>query len=311
MQTTEEKPLNIIQYTAGSLLIITLLILSFISSNVLAAAPAADWHRTAWQGEKAWKSTSSGWTAIVSEERSRLVSLAESDHGENLLYVSTKAAVSWGGHRCWLGPQSKWKKGWPPSDDWEASAAAHVKAAGSLLTITHPHSDSSYPRLIRSYQWRRGVLHCNLIWQGGCHHAIHILQVPRWSVIHLQRAISKAFPLGYGMPPVFGPVETLDDVAIKPDVGRADGDRMELRHANLAEKIAVAPQELTADIGNYQLKMRPGAVSGVTAAAPDHGLLTQVFVGDLENSFIELEQLSRYVKDGRAASEILIEPSRK
>ena len=86
---------------------------------------------------------------------------------------------------------------------------------------------------------------------------------------------------------------------------------MELRHANLAEKIAVAPQELTADIGNYQLKMRPGAVSGVTAAAPDHGLLTQVFVGDLENSFIELEQLSRYVKDGRAASEILIEPSRK
>ena len=284
--------------------------LNLIRPPVTSQTSTSDWHQTIWNDEKAWESTSSGWTAIVSEERSRLVSLAEADHGENLLYVSSKDAMSWGGHLCWLGPQSQWKDNWPPAMDWERSSATAVRASRTLLTVTHPHTDLKYPGLTRSYQWRKGVLHCNLSWQGGYHHAIHIVQVPRWSIIHLHRAITKDFPLGYGMPKFSGPIETLADVAIHGEVGRVDGDRMTLWHANLSEKIAVEPQELIAEIGDHQLKIRRGAESGCTEAAPDHGLLTQVFVGDWQNPFIELEQLSPYANNNSAECEILIEPLR-
>jgi len=152
------------------------------------------------------------------------------------------------------------------------------------------------------------VLHCNLIWQGGYHHAIHIVQVPRGAIIHLHRSVTKDFPLGYGLPQVSGPVETLADVPMKKEVGRLEGDRMTLWHANSIEKIAVEPQELTADIGDCQLRIRRGAMKGMTAAAPDHGLLTQVYLADWEHPFVELEQLSNYADGESAECEILIEP---
>jgi hypothetical protein len=274
----------------------------------LPASPAPDWKPTTWHGEKAWESTSSGWTAIVSEERARLVSIT--DAGENLLYAPPKGSVSWGGHRCWLGPQSGWKPDWPPAADWEASAAASVQAAGTLLTVTHPQTDAQYPALSRTYQWRGGVLHCKLSWQGGLHYSIHILQLPQWSVVHVRRAVAKGLPLGYAWPQSSGPTETITGVALPGGVSRVDGDEVTLWHANLTAKIAFAPQEITAEIGAYQLKLRRGAVSGVAAVSPNLGLLTQVYLGDWENPFVEIEQLSPFADGGSAAFEILIEPIR-
>ena len=267
--------------------------------------------KTSWQGEKAWASTSSGWTAVVSGERSRLVAIADAVTGVNLLFATpAKDPVSWGGHRCWLGPQSGWKKNWPPPVDWEASAAGHVVASGTLLTVTHPQTDAAYPELSRTYQWRGGVLHCDLRWQGGRHHAIHILQLPPWSLVHVRRAATNELPFGYAWPQSIGPVETLTGGALSDEVSRVDGDEVTLWHANLGTKVAFAPQEITAVIGAYQLKMRRGKASGITATSPNLGLLTQVYLGDLENPFVEIEQLSPYAHGESAALEILIEPIR-
>lgn len=277
----------------------------------LPASIASDWKETTWQGEKAWESTSSGWTAVVSAERSRLVAITDAATGENLLFATpTKDAVSWGGHRCWLGPQSGWKANWPPPVDWEASAADQVVASGTLLTVTHPRTDGAFPVLLRTYQWREGVLHCDLRWQGGRHHAIHILQLPPWSLVHVRRAVTKDLPLGYAWPQTSKPFETLTDVVLPAGISRVDGDAVTLWHANLSAKVAFTPQEISAEIGKYQLKMRRGTVSGVTENSPDFGLLTQVYLGDWQNPFVEIEQLSPYADGAGAAMEILVEPIR-
>lgn len=272
---------------------------------------ASDWKQTTWQGENAWESSSSGWKAVVSAERSRLVAIVDDGAGENLLFATpTKKSISWGGHRCWLGPQSGWKADWPPPVDWEASAAAHIEASGPLLAVTHPHTECAYPALTRTYQWRGGVLHCGLAWQGGRHHAIQILQLPSWSIVHVSRAVTKDLPFGYAWPQSSGPVETLTDVVLPDGVGRVDGDKVTLWHANVSTKVAFAPQEIIAEIGDYQLKMRRGTASGVTEASPDLGLLTQVYLGDPHDPFIEIEQLSPYANGASATVEILVEPVR-
>src|SRR5437763_639049 len=72
------------------------------------------WSKMTWAGEAAWEASSSGWTAVVSAERGRLVSIAPVETGDNLLFTSPKDSISWGGHRCWLGPQAGWKSIWPP-----------------------------------------------------------------------------------------------------------------------------------------------------------------------------------------------------
>ena len=259
----------------------------------------------------AWESTSAGWTAVVSGERSRLVASVDHGTGDNLLFTTpTKESVFWGGHRCWLGPQSGWKANWPPPVDWEASAADHVEASGTLLTVTHPRTDGTFPGLSRTYQWREGVLHCALTWQGGWHYAIQILQLPPWSIVHLRRKIGNDLPLGYGLLQSSEPIGTLTDTPIPGGVSRLDGDEVTLWHANTTAKVAVAPQEITAEIGNYQLKMRRGKVSGVTETSPDLELLTQVYLGDWQNPFVEVEQLSPYADGASAKSEILVEPVR-
>ena len=275
----------------------------------LRAEPISDWRPTTWDGESAWEASSSDWTAIVSEGRARLVSLAPVGSGENLLFAPPKASISWGGHRCWLGPQSEWKAIWPPPRDWEASAAALVKAGGPILTVILPHTDTNYPPLTRSYEWRAGVLRCRLSWQDARRHAIQILQMPQWTTIHVHRAVQPDLPLGYALLPISGrtTLETRQEMA--SGAGRVEGDEVTLWHANVTEKLAFARQELTAKLGPYQLKMRRGDDDGTTASAPDLGLLTQIYLGDWQNPFVELEQLSAFGSDKLASSVILIEPS--
>jgi hypothetical protein len=277
----------------------------------LRAEPTSDWRPTIWDGESAWEATSSGWTAIVSEGRARLVSLGPAGSGENLLFAPSKASISWGGHRCWLGPQAEWKTIWPPPPDWEASAATTVKASGHNLTVTLPQTDPSYPALTRSYEWRAGVLHCRLSWQGERHHAIQILQLPQWTIIHVRRAIQPDLPLGYVLLPISGRSALAIRQVMASGIGRIEGDEVTLWHACVTEKIGFPRQELIAEVGAYQLKMRRGDDEGVAAAAPDLGLLTQVYLGDWQNPFVELEQLSAFGSDESASSEILIEPSHR
>lgn len=273
--------------------------------------PAPTWSPTTWNGEKAWQSTSRRWTAVFSEERSRLVAIMEDGSTENLLYASPKQSISWGGHRCWLGPQSNWKGGWPPPADWEASAAAELKVSNNRLTVVHPHTDKAYPQLTRTYEWRGGVLHCGVTWQGESHYAVQILQIPRWSIVHLRGAVEKKAPLGYALLTIYQRPEVLTDTKLSAAVGRVEGEDITLWHGYTSEKVGVAPQEITADIGDYQLKMRPGKAAGIGERATDLGLLTQVYLGNWENPFVEIEQLSPYGSEKPAVFEIQVEPIHK
>lgn len=289
--------------TAKSALALLVLALCLISS-----LSAAEWTPVFWRGKKAWQSTSQGWAATVSEERSRLVSITRAGDRHNLLYESSRDGISWGGHRGWLGPQSAWQPAWPPPRDWESSAAARVNAAGALLTLTHPHTDPQYPALTRSYEWRGDVLHCRLSWQGGRYHGIHIVQLPRGAVVTVRRAVTHALPLGYALVPIYRRPDTLTDIPLARALSRTEGDSVTLWHANRSEKVAFFPQTIFARIGKYSLQMQRGEQSGFSSSSPDMGLLTQVFLGDRLNPFIEIEQLSPCAKGGAVSTEVLLRP---
>lgn len=284
------------------------LALLVFASLLISSLSAAEWTPVLWRGEKAWQSTSQGWVATVSAERSRLVAITRLGERRNLLYESPRDAISWGGHRCWLGPQSDWRPVWPPPRDWESSAAARVRAIGSLLTLTHPHTDPQYPALSRTYEWRGDVLHCRLSWQGGRFYGIHIVQLPRSAVVTVQRAVTPSFPLGYALVPIYRRPDTLTEVPLAQAVSRVSGDIVTLRHANQTEKAAFFPQTILARIGRYRLQMERGEQSGFSSSAPDMGLLTQVFLGDRLNPFIEIEQLSPYGRGRAVSTEVLLRP---
>lgn len=261
-----------------------------------------------WRGEQAWASSSKGWTAIVSEGRARLVAIMPFGSGENLLFAELKNDFSWGGHRFWLGPQSAWTAVWPPPKDWEMSPAAKVEATGPVLRVEHPRTDAIYPGLMRTYEWRSGVLHCAVSWSDARFHGIHILQLPTRSVVHVRRKITPELPLGYVLLTIFRRNGPLIDREVSPAVATVDGDEIALRSTGTSEKIGVPPQDIVAEIGDYRLTMRRGEMSGMAETTPDLGMLTQVFLGSGESLFTEIEQLTPFAAPGLAMSEILVEP---
>ncbi len=279
-----------------------------LALGLISSLAAAEWTPVLWRGEKAWQSTSQGWVATVSQERSRLVAITRAGEQRNLLYESSRDGISWGGHRAWLGPQADWRPAWPPPRDWESSAATRVKASGALLTLTHPHTDPQYPSLTRTYEWRGDALHCRLSWQGGKFYGIHIVQLPRDAVVTVRRAAMPSLPLGYALVPIYRRPGTLTDTPLARAVSRITGDVVTLRHANHTEKAAFFPQTILARIGKYRLQMERGEQSGFSPFSPDMGLLTQVFLGDRLNPFIEIEQLSPYAKSRAVTTEVLLRP---
>ena len=282
-------------------------LIQILCTEIALASTPADWHAVTWFGEKAWESTSSGWTAIVSEEKARLVCIKEIGEHENLLYTQTDGIFSKGGHRCWLGPQTQWKISWPPPDDWENTHAAQIKISEDLLTLIHSNHDKNYPELSRTYQWEKGILHCTVKWQSDEYFVIQIFQIPPGSMVHIQRTIQSELPLGYALPPIHEHPMFHTDREIAAGMSKIEGDTITLWYGYLAEKIAVAPQVITAEIGNYQLKISRGQMTENTTV-PERGLLTQVFMGDWMDPFIELEQLSPIGNGQPALSETLIEP---
>jgi len=275
---------------------------------LISSLSAAEWTPVLWRGERSWQSTSQGWVATVSEERCRLVAITRVGERRNLLYESSRDGISWGGHRAWLGPQSAWLPAWPPPRDWESSGALRVTVSGSLLAMLHPQTDPQYPALTRTYEWRGDVLHCRLSWRGGRFYGIHIVQLPRGAVVTVHRAMTPELPLGYALVPIYRRPDILTDVPIANAVSRINGDTVMLRHANRAEKVAFFPQTIFARIGKYRLQMQRGVQSGFTPSMPDMGLLTQVFLGDRINPFIEIEQLSPFARGREASTEVLLRP---
>lgn len=300
--------LNSTNMQAKTSAIIFQIIVVVLSSPLYATG---EWRRTEWQNEKAWASVSNGWTAVVSEDRARLVALTPPDGEGNLLFAELKNQFSWGGHRFWLGPQGSWKAVWPPPRDWETSAAEKIEVEGGLLRVVHPQTDRNYPQIVRSYEWRMGVLHCTASWRDGRYQGIHVIQIPTISVVHVERVVSKRLPKGYVLLPIYGRDGTLTGDDAPSAVATINGSHVQLRYGSTLEKIGFPPQDLVAEIGDYHLRLRRGKMVGMSTNCPDFGMLTQVFLGSNESAFIEIEQLTPLGGDETAVSEILLEPTKK
>ena len=282
-----------------------LYLLTFTCCCLMAHAnnPTTDWLPLTWLGEKALVSESSGWQAIVSLERGRLMHFGPAGHDVNLLLAPPTRAnpYVWGGHRVWFGPQSTWSKIWPPPKEWELSGPESFTNDAGRLRLLMPATHDHWPRLTRSYHWAGAKLICGVEMTGGTQPAqiVQIFQVPADMIVTVQAQPTPAFPAGYvRLPSMVSRFAT--EFTQPAQVSRA-GEELTLRHIGVIEKLGFFPQTLTSRAGDYLLTLTILGQTGTVIAGPDQGLFTQVYLGG-DETLIELEQLSPLFGAGETAS---------
>jgi len=267
------------------------------------SARAADWQQVEWNGEAAYASSASGWRAVVSVTRGRLMHFGPADRDYNLLLAPVSRADRnlLGGHRLWLGPQLTWASIWPPPVAWEYSEPESVELAGGVLRLTMPATHDGWPRLTRTYHWAGASLVCGAEFTGGTRPAqfVQILQVRPATTVAVDARPEKNFPAGYvRLPSGAGPFAARFDQP--PHVTRS-GDALVLKHTGKVEKLGFRPQTLTGRIDGYRLQVGRGPQTGATVGEPDEGFHTQVYLSNAGESFVELEQLSPLFAPGQNA----------
>jgi len=266
-----------------------------------AVAIAQPWQKTTWNDEPAWLSKNGAQEAIVSEARSRVIYLGPASGDHNLLSApvpksvptGTVVAPNWGGHRFWLGPQSRW--GWPPIADWEFSAAQNaVNNSSNELVLTEVHHDARYPAIERIYAWEGDRLRCTARWRAGDkpYYGMHVVAIDVPAEIEPSLAPWEHVPLG--LVGVRGDNPNAINPLPHPAVVVKDG------HADIKSGIAVGkfgfyPQALSVKRGDWTLLVHNGPVEGTPIESPDFGYLTQLWVGDARSTFCELEQITPFL----------------
>jgi hypothetical protein len=281
------------------------IVAGFLCFGVARAADLATaWHSTQWNGERAMMSSSSGWKAIVSLERGRLVHFGPAGGETNLIFAPATRddPAGWGGDRVWFGPQSRWSRIWPPPDAWEHSSAESFNVSAGMLRLAMPDAGDGWPRVTRTYRWDGRVLVCTVELSGGSRNAqvIHIVQIPRQSVVNVTASPGKNAPLGYVQLASSAAPRFATDFAPPPQV-TANGRALTLRHIGRVQKLGFTPQPLNASEASLEFTVRRGGQSGTVVDEPDAGFFTQVYLGGPE-PFIELEQLSPSFPPGSVAS---------
>jgi len=289
---------------------------SLLMTTLPTSRAESSWEKTTWQGEPAWASTRGAVRAVVSEARSRLIYLGAADGSQNLLNAPVPAAApanrsdspNWGGHRFWLGPQTRWV--WPPPMEWEHSAAAGSETRGAVLILRQPRIDPAYPAISREYEWDGVRLRCTARWLDDdrpCF-GLHVVAVDVPFTVTVRLVPVADAPVGMVAAQMVDPPSplTLPHPAIK-----VDGDRATVRAGVKVAKLGFVSQALVIERpGGWKLSMQPGPHEGVALATPDHGYVSQVWVGDQNASLAELEQLTPYLRGdaaGRCASTIYLE----
>jgi hypothetical protein len=269
-----------------------------------AAEKSSDWQPVKYNGERAMAAVSSGWKAIVSLDRGRLVHFGPAESGKNLLFVppTRDDPAGWGGDRVWLGPQAEWSKIWPPPAAWEHSGAESFTAADGILRMIMPDAGDGWPRLTRTYRWTGEKLICGVELSGGARSAqiIHIVQVPEPAVVNVTARPDHGASLGYVLLPSSATPHFATEFAPPPQV-TARGPDLTLRHVHQVQKFGFVPQTLTAHEESLTLTISRGHQTGKIAGEPDDGFFTQVYLGGPE-PFIELEQLSPRFAPNEAGS---------
>lgn len=291
-----------------------LLFLSIMTPGIFGAG--ADWVKTSWQGEDAWMATQGAVRAVVTEARSRLIYIGSPDGACNLLNAPVPRepptagdpSPNQGGHRFWLGPQRRWI--WPPLGEWEYSPAAGVSAAGALLTVVQMRRNPEYPAVTREYAWEGGRLRCTARWRddGRPYFGIHVVPVDVPFAVTARLVRWDEVPDGAVAAKMDG---REPDLALPHPSISVAGDLATVASGHKTVKVGFAPQALTiARPGGWTLSVQPGPWEGVALGSPDHGYLSQVWVGSPKDRLAELEQLTPYLRgdaNGNCSSTIYIE----
>lgn len=273
----------------------------------LVAGPSPDWTPVRWNGESALGAESSGWRAVVSLERGRLVHFGPAGSEENLLFAPSERGErqGWGGHIVWLGPQAEWPAIWPPLPAWERSAAAAHAQGDGRLELTMPAGDGGWAQLVRSYQWRGDTLECRVALRGGSKAAqlIQIVQVPASAQVRVAKAEPMArLPEGFAVLKVGALDQVVPAFPWPPQAARRSDGSLLWQPTGEVIKVAFTPQPLVATVGDYELVVERVADEGPVAGAVDDGLYAQLYLGRADTPFIELEQLSPRFAAGAEAS---------
>jgi len=271
-------------------------------SPVLSSSESpASWERSVWRGESAWVSVRDGVGAIVSEARSRLIYLGAPDGALNLLNAPWPRVLPgkdnpWpnqGGHRFWLGPQHRW--GWPPPTEWEYAAVSSACIAQGLLVLRHAHLDPAYPALTREYTWDGSRLRCTVRWadDGRRYFGLHVVAVDTPFAITVRLEPSAAAPAGLIAARMIDPEPPL---RLPHPAIAVEADRATVTAGICKAKLGFAPQPLAIERpGGWRLAVHPGPCSQANSEMPDHGYLSQVWVGDDSGDLAELEQLTPHL----------------
>lgn len=280
------------------------------------AATTAAWDSLVWRGEHAWTSIQGSVRAVVTAARERLIYLGSEDGTLNLInapypQVLPNEQHRWpnqGGHRFWLGPQKRWV--WPPPKDWEYASVSQSEVDGGVLTLWQPRTALAYPAIVREYAWEGTRLRCTARWrdEGRPYFGMHVIPVDLPFVGSAKLSKSPDAPLGLVDVQMDGaategflphPAVTLDETQATLSGGLK------------VIKAGFCPQPLSvARAKQWTLSVLPGPNEGVALEAPDHGYLSQIWVGAPEHDLAELEQLTPYLRGnarGECASTIYLE----
>jgi hypothetical protein len=264
----------------------------------------ADWRPAVWNGEPAWESRSGGWRAVVSAARARLMHFGPEGSDLNLLLAppARDNPNFLGGHRLWLGPQTEWPAFWPPPAAWEYREAEKATVDGGVLRLAMGDAGPEWPRLVRTYRWQGSSLVCGAEMSGGTRAVqfIHILQVPADTLVRAEVHPADAFPTGYVR--LLSSAGPFTSRFTPPAHAPLTGDVLTLRHTGEVGKYGFPPQGLVGTRSGHELVVTRGTQTGVVVDEPDAGFLSQVYLSDARESFVEIEQLSPRFAAGQPAS---------
>lgn len=264
--------------------------------------PSASWARADWRGEPAWTSVHGEVRATVSESRSRLIYLGALDGSLNLLNAPWPQVLpgkddpcpNQGGHRFWLGPQHRWV--WPPPTEWEFAASQAASVNGAVLVLHQARLDPQYPSLIREYAWEDRRLRCTVRWadNGRRYFGLHVVAVDTPLETRVRLGKSAAAPEGVVAARMVDPEPPIR--LPHPALAIHDGFPI-VRSGIQRAKLGFVPQTLVVDrAGGWQLAVEPGPYAEADGESPDHGLLSQVWVGEAGCELAELEQLTPHLR---------------
>jgi hypothetical protein len=184
---------------------------------------------------------------------------------------------------------------------------------GGVLIVKHTRIDPAYPALSREYAWEGNRLRCTVRWadEGRPYFGMHVVAVDAPFAITARLEPCDAAPAGLVLARMVDPAPGIElpHAVVSVDEGFAT-----VRAGICEVKLGFTPQPLT--IGRpegWSLTMNPGPCGGTCLEMPDHGYLSQVWVGDDSSDFAEIEQLTPLLHgdaSGSCFSTIFIEALR-